>query len=71
MAAAALTPTCPTTTLVLSTAPVWSPDGSRIVFTSSRDGNSEIYVMDADGQNLTNLTNHSADDFRASWGVAP
>src|SRR5690606_5307809 len=24
-----------------------------------------IYVMDADGQNLTNLTNHSADDFRA------
>jgi TolB protein len=25
--------------------PAWSPDGSRIVFVSNRDGNDEIYVM--------------------------
>jgi TolB protein len=27
----------------------WSPDGRRIVFASTRDGNGEIYVMNADG----------------------
>jgi Tol biopolymer transport system component len=36
----------------------WSPDGSRIVFTSHRDSNvsTEIYVMDADGSNQQRLT---------------
>ena len=29
---------------------VWSPDGTRIAFTSNRDGNTEIYVMNADGK---------------------
>jgi TolB protein len=27
--------------------PAWSPDGRQIAFVSSRDGNAEIYVMDA------------------------
>jgi WD40 repeat protein len=38
----------------------WSPDGSKIVFETHRDGpngEGEIYVMDADGTNLINLTN--------------
>ena len=35
----------------------FSPDGSRIVFTSSRDGDLEIYTMDPDGSNVTRLTN--------------
>ncbi|MEM7031389.1 MAG: hypothetical protein AAF629_17640 [Chloroflexota bacterium] len=35
----------------------WSPDGSQILFSTLRDGNPEIYVMDADGDNPTNLTN--------------
>jgi Tol biopolymer transport system component len=29
--------------------PSWSPDGRKLAFHSNRDGNSEIYVMDADG----------------------
>src|SRR5215210_6254134 len=29
--------------------PSWSADGSNIVFTSRRDGNAEVYKMDADG----------------------
>ncbi|MBI1923576.1 PD40 domain-containing protein [Candidatus Poribacteria bacterium] len=43
--------------------PVWSPDGRYIYFGSSRDGNGEIYRMDADGRDPVNLTRHPADDF--------
>ena len=38
-----------------------SPDG-LIVFVSERDGNDEIYAMNADGSNQTRLTNNSAAD---------
>ncbi|HAF62688.1 MAG TPA: hypothetical protein DCK95_10235 [Anaerolineaceae bacterium] len=38
-----------------------------IAFDSDRDGNLEIYVMDADGNNLRNLTNNSGDDWNAAW----
>ncbi len=36
--------------------PAWSNDGSKIVFDSNRDGNFEIFVMDADGSNQRQLT---------------
>src|SRR3972149_2153381 len=36
--------------------PQWSHDGQSIVFTSDRDGNPEIYVMEADGSNPVRLT---------------
>jgi Tol biopolymer transport system component len=39
------------------THPAFSPDGTRIVFISDRDGNREIYTMNAmDGSNVTRLT---------------
>lgn len=40
----------------------WSPDGSKIVFMSTRDGNEEIYIMDANGGSQTRLTNNAARD---------
>ena len=40
---------------------------SRIVFTSTRDGNAEIYVMDADGDNQERLTYNTADDVYPTW----
>lgn len=40
---------------------------SRIAFSTDRDGNVEIYVMDADGSNPTNLTNNPADDLWPAW----
>jgi Tol biopolymer transport system component len=36
---------------------MWSPDGTRIAFNTNRDGNQEIYVMNADGSDPTNVTN--------------
>ena len=40
---------------------------AQIAFVSYRDGNPEIYVMDADGKNQRRLTNHLADDDSPSW----
>ena len=34
----------------------YSPDGKEIVFCSKRDGNLELYIMDADGKNVRQLT---------------
>jgi TolB protein len=42
--------------------PIWSPYGKRIAFMSFRDGNWEVYAMDADGSQPTNLTNHPGTD---------
>jgi TolB protein len=47
--------------------PVYSPDGTRIAFMSGRDGNPEIYVMNADGSNSRRLTNHPAGDGTPTW----
>jgi TolB protein len=44
-----------------------SANTGQIVFTSYRDGNFEIYVMDADGGNQENLTNHPAFDYYPDW----
>ena len=35
----------------------------KIAFQSTRDGNEEIYVMDADGSNQVNISNNAADGF--------
>ena len=47
--------------------PAWSPDGTRIAFVSWRDGNAEIYVMNADGSGLIRLTQDPADDWDIAW----
>ncbi|HJS17194.1 MAG TPA: hypothetical protein VJ785_00490, partial [Anaerolineales bacterium] len=36
--------------------PAWSPDGERIAFTSIRDGNEQVYVLDIDSLAVTRLT---------------
>jgi Tol biopolymer transport system component len=47
--------------------PSWSPDGAKIVFSSIRDGDREIYVMNSDGTGQTRLTNHSGFDGSPTW----
>ena len=48
-------------------APAWSPDGRTIVFVSWRDGNGEVYAMDADSSSPRNLTQDPAKDVRPAW----
>jgi TolB protein len=45
----------------------WSPDGSKIAFRSFRDFNPEIYVMNDDGTNQHNITNHWAEEVLPDW----
>ena len=40
---------------------------AQIVFVSDRDGNGEIYVMDADGDNPQNLTKNGHNQWAPSW----
>jgi WD40 repeat protein len=40
----------------------FSPDGSRMVFVSERDGNPEVYIMNSDGSSPTRLTNNNTVD---------
>jgi uncharacterized repeat protein (TIGR01451 family) len=50
--------------------PTWSPDGSRIAFTSSRDYatlRTEVYVMNADSSGQTNLTRSPKEDGDPDW----
>jgi Tol biopolymer transport system component len=47
--------------------PAWSPDGTRVAFTSDRAGNLDIYVIDLDGENLQRLTRHQSTDEYAAW----
>jgi Tol biopolymer transport system component len=50
-------------------APAWSPDGTRLLLTAYKQwGNSEIYVVQADGAGLTNLTNNEwINDTAPAW----
>jgi dipeptidyl aminopeptidase/acylaminoacyl peptidase len=47
--------------------PSWSPDGARLAFSSTRDGNAEIYVVGADGSGLTRITRNAVADFTPAW----
>jgi Tol biopolymer transport system component/predicted Ser/Thr protein kinase len=66
---ATLAPTATLTTALVPLTPTPSPTpySGRIVFDSYRDGNLEIYVMNADGSGLKNLTNNPAGDYVPSW----
>ena len=44
-----------------------APKTPKILFTSRRDGNYEIYMMNPDGSEQVNLTQHPAIDLQAAW----
>ena len=44
-----------------------APTTPKILFTSSRDGNREIYIMNPDGSEQVRLTDHPGNDLKAVW----
>lgn len=51
----------------LDTQPLYSPDGSKLAFVSSRTGARQIFVMDANGESLKQLTFHSEGYSLEDW----
>jgi TolB protein len=49
------------------TAPVISPDGTRIAFQTKIESNTDVYLINADGSGLTNLTNNPWRDGGAAF----
>jgi len=50
------------------TAYAWAPQNDKIVFQSTRDGDQEIYLINADGSNTERLTqNIGIDDYKPVW----
>ena len=47
--------------------PAWHPDSKILAFVSSRDGNPEIYTIQADGANPQRLTRNAAADQAPVW----
>jgi TolB protein len=51
--------------------PRWSQDGKRLLFASTRDDpqgtRADIFVMNADGSEVRNLSRHPHEDFNAQW----
>ena len=49
------------------TTPVWSPDGSRLAFSSNRRGSSDIFVTSAKGGTPVRITTHSGSETPLAW----
>ena len=48
--------------------PAWSPDGTKIAFQRSDNGDAfQIYVMDANGRNVRRVSDGNVDDRHPSW----
>jgi TolB protein len=50
-----------------NTQAVWSPEGTRFAFAATIGGNTDIYVADADGQNVTRITDAPEADLEPAW----
>ena len=47
--------------------PAWSPDGTRVAFVTSRDGDYDVYTAAPDGSDLRNVTRSYAYDSEPAW----
>ncbi|MBI3961561.1 MAG: PD40 domain-containing protein, partial [Deinococcus sp.] len=68
LALASGTPTwVPVVAVVPHGRPTWSPDGTRLAFSASADGQSDLYVVNTDGTDLVQLTNDPFEDRGPAW----
>ena len=49
--------------------PSYAPDNSKIVFSSNRTGNLELYIMNVDGTSQERITIDGATDNHPNWGL--
>ena len=56
-----------TTNTAADSSPRWSPDGTRLVFTSDRDGTTDIYTMRADGSDVRRVTANADSESSPSY----
>ena len=47
--------------------PVWSPDDKQIAFSGTHGGITDLYIVDANGKNLRQLTNDEYGDLQPAW----
>jgi Tol biopolymer transport system component len=47
--------------------PTWSPNNAFIAFASSRDGDRQLYIMDKDGTDITQITDLNNMGGRSTW----
>lgn len=59
-----------TTGLGVDDSPSWSPDGRHLVFSSTVDGKSQIYMINADGKDLERITFTGTHNSAPSWSPA-
>lgn len=50
--------------------PSWSPDGRHIVFSSTADGKSQLYMINADGKDLERITFTGTHNSAPTWSPA-
>lgn len=55
------------TTQGRNTMPLWSPDGKRLAFASTRRGSLDVYVMNSDGSDIVRLTTASGKEEPRGW----
>jgi TolB protein len=56
------------TSSIKNSSPAFSPDGTKVAFTSIRDGGEqEVFVANRDGSNVRQLTNHRLSSFAPAW----
>jgi TolB protein len=51
----------------INSAPAWSPDGSRLALTLSKDGNPEVYIFHIASKTLNRITENAAIDTEPTW----
>lgn len=50
-----------------NTTPKWSLDGTKLAFSSDREGGMDVFVMNADGTEKKRITTHSELEFPVAW----
>jgi TolB protein len=47
--------------------PTWSPDGKRVLFSSRRRGDADLFVLDLETSEITQLTRSKRDEYDPAW----